>query len=41
MAVHLAAPNIEDFKSCLRDSGYKATTIEELVRLLACWTDWV
>ena len=38
--LYLAAPYIEDFKSWLRDRGYKTTTIEEVVRLLACWTDW-
>ena len=38
--LHMAAPYIDDFKSWLRNSGYKATTIEELVRLLAYWTDW-
>lgn len=38
--LHMAAPHVEDFKSWLRDGGYKETTIEELVRLLACWTDW-
>jgi hypothetical protein len=38
--LHLTSPYIEDFKSWLRDSGYKTTTIEELVRLLACWAEW-
>ena len=38
--LHMAAPHVEDFKSWLRDGGYRETTIEELVRLLACWTDW-
>jgi hypothetical protein len=38
--LYLAALYIEDFKSWLRDRGYKTTTIEELVRVLACWTDW-
>ena len=28
--LHLTSPYIEDFKSWLRDSGYKTTTIEEL-----------
>ena len=39
--LHFAAPYIENFKSWLRGSGDKATTIEERVHLLACWTDWV
>ena len=39
--LHLTSPYIEDFKSWLRDSGYKTTTIEELVRLLACWAEWI
>jgi integrase/recombinase XerD len=38
--LHLSAPYIENFKNWLRDSGYKTTTIEELVRLLACWAEW-
>jgi site-specific recombinase XerD len=38
--LHMAAPHVEDFKNWLRAGGYKETTIEELVRLLACWTDW-
>jgi integrase/recombinase XerD len=38
--LHMAAPHIEDFRSWLRDGGYKTTTIKELVRLLASWTDW-
>jgi integrase/recombinase XerD len=38
--LHMAAAYVEDFKSWLRDGGYKETTIEEGVRLLACWTDW-
>ena len=38
--LHMAAPYIEDFKSWLHDSGYRETTIEERLRLLAYWTDW-
>ncbi len=36
-----AAPHIDGFKGQLHDSGYSAATIEELVRLLAGWTDWM
>lgn len=36
-----AAPHIDGFKSWLRARGYKAPTIEELVRLLAGWIDWI
>jgi hypothetical protein len=39
--LHLTSPYIEDFKSWLRDSGYKTTTIEELVRLLASSAEWI
>jgi site-specific recombinase XerD len=38
--LHMAAPHVAEFKIWLRDGGYRETTIEELVRLLACWTDW-
>ena len=38
--LHMAAPHVGEFKTWLRDGGYRETTIEELVRLLACWTDW-
>src|ERR1700693_4840011 len=36
-----AAPHIDGFKEWLREAGYRAPTIEELVRLLAGWTDWM
>ena len=38
--LHMAAPHVEEFKTWLRDGGYRETTIEEWVRLLARWTDW-
>ena len=38
--LHMAAPHVEEFKTWLRDGGYRKTTIEERVRLLACCTDW-
>jgi integrase/recombinase XerD len=38
--LHMAAPHVGEFKIWLREGGYRETTIEELVRLLACWTDW-
>jgi hypothetical protein len=39
--LHFAAPHIDGFKSWLRDIGYAASTIGEVVRLLADWTDWM
>jgi hypothetical protein len=39
--LHFAAPHIDGFKSWLRDTGYTANTIDETVRLLAGWTDWI
>jgi hypothetical protein len=39
-ATHGRSSYREDFRSWLRDGGYKTTTIKELVRLLASWTDW-
>ena len=38
--LHMAAPHVGEFKIWLRGGGYRETTIEELVRLLAYWTDW-
>ena len=35
------APHVEDFKACLARKGYSAATITELMRLLACWAEWV
>lgn len=35
------APHLEDFKACLGQKGYSAATITELIRLLACWAEWV
>ena len=35
------ATHIDGFRSWLRGNGYKETTIVEIVRLLACWADWV
>src|SRR6516225_3944520 len=39
--LHFAAPHIDGFQEWLRDRGYTASTIEERVRLLAGWTDWM
>jgi integrase/recombinase XerD len=39
--LHFAAPHIDGFKSWLGDTGYTANTIDETVRLLAGWTDWM
>jgi hypothetical protein len=33
--------HIEGFRSWLRRNGYRSTTIVELVRLFACWTEWL
>jgi len=35
------APHIDGFKTWLHDHGYRPATIVELVRLLACWADWM
>jgi integrase/recombinase XerD len=32
---------VDGFRSWLRHNGYRPTTIVELVRLLACWTEWL
>ena len=39
--LHFAIPHIEKFKAWLGQRGYTASTIQETVRLLAGWTDWV
>lgn len=39
--LHFAVPHIENFKTWLGTAGYKASSIEETVRLLAGWTDWM
>jgi len=33
--------HVDGFRSWLRRSGYRPTTIVELVRLLACWAEWL
>jgi integrase/recombinase XerD len=33
--------HIDGFRSWLRRNGYRPTTIVEVVRLLACWTEWL
>ena len=35
------APHGDGFKTWLHDKGYRAVTIVEIVRLLACWAEWV
>lgn len=35
------APHIDGFKTWLHQRGYTAATITEVVRLLACWAEWV
>lgn len=39
--LHFAMPHIAGFESWLRHQGYTANTIEERVRLLAGWTNWM
>ena len=39
--LHFAAPHVDGFQEWLRDRGYTTSTIEEKVRLLAGWTDWM
>lgn len=38
--LRVVALHIDGFKAWLHDSGYRAVTITELVRLLACWAEW-
>jgi site-specific recombinase XerD len=33
--------HVDGFRSWLRHNGYRPTTIVELVRLLACWAEWL
>ncbi|MCA1414375.1 MULTISPECIES: tyrosine-type recombinase/integrase [Bradyrhizobium] len=33
--------HVDGFRSWLRHDGYRPTTIVELVRLLACWAEWL
>jgi integrase/recombinase XerD len=33
--------HVDGFRSWLRRNGYRPTTIVELVRLLACWAEWL
>jgi integrase/recombinase XerD len=33
--------HVDGFGSWLRHNGYRPTTIVELVRLLACWAEWL
>ena len=35
------APHIDGFKTWLRKKGYREVTITEIVRLLACWAEWL
>jgi len=35
------APHVDGFKTWLGEKGYTAATITEVVRLLACWAEWV
>jgi integrase/recombinase XerD len=39
--LHFATPHVDGFQKWLRDRGYTASTIEERVRLLAGWADWM
>ena len=35
------AAHTDGFRSWLHANGYRPTTIVEVMRLLACWADWV
>jgi len=39
--LHFAKPYVDGFENWLQDHGYTPSTIEEQVRLLAGWTDWM
>jgi len=39
--LHFAKPYVYGFENWLQDHGYTPSTIEEKVRLLAGWTDWM
>src|SRR5260370_41048994 len=39
--LHFAKPYVDGFENWLQDHGYTPSTIEEKVRLLAGWTDWM
>ena len=35
------SPHVDGFRSWLQRNGYRPTTIVEVVRLLACWAEWL
>lgn len=35
------APHIDGFKTWLHNNGYRPATIVEVIRLVACWADWM
>jgi site-specific recombinase XerD len=39
--LHFARPYVDGFEKWLQNHGYTPSTIEEQVRLLAGWTDWM
>lgn len=39
--LRLLGAHVDGFRSWLRHNGYRPTTIVELVRLLACWAEWL
>src|SRR6266404_6151731 len=39
--LHFAKPYVDGFENWLQDHGYTPSTIEEQVRLLAGWADWM
>ena len=39
--LHFAKPYVDGFENWLQDHGYTPSTIEERVRLLAGWADWM
>ena len=39
--LRIFAPQIDGFRTWLHNNGYRSVTCVELVRLLACWADWI
>ena len=39
--LRIFAPQIDGFRTWLHNNGYRRVTCVELVRLLACWADWI
>ena len=39
--LRILSPHIDGFRSWLQRNGYQPTTMVEVMRLLACWADWL